>query len=116
MGISVEIVSAISAAQSIPSASVAGLTAATVLSFVAFLAGTFALLLQELGTFRVRAHRAPTSVYIIGSGFASALAAMVCILALTQPVFATITSLASLLTGLLGVVVVLWMEDKPPLN
>jgi hypothetical protein len=116
MGISIEILSATSAAQSIPSASAAGLTTAAVLSFVAFLAGTFALLLHELGMPSFRACRALTPVYIINSGFASALAAMVCILASTQPVFATITSLASLLTGLLSVVVVLWMEDKPPLN
>jgi hypothetical protein len=99
MGISIEILSAISAAQSIPSASAAGLTAATVLSFVAFLAGIFALLLHELGTSSLRARRASILIYIIGSGFASALAAMVCILASTQPVFATVTSLASLLTG-----------------
>jgi hypothetical protein len=114
MGIAVEILSAISAAQSIPSASAAGLTTATVLSFVAFLTGTFALLLHELGTHSVRAHRKPVPVYMIGSGFASALAATICILASTQPVFATVTALASLLTGLLGVVIVLWNEDRPP--
>jgi hypothetical protein len=114
MGISIEILSAISAAQSIPSAFATGLTTATVLSFVGFLAGIFALLLHELGTPSVRARRASVPVYFIGSGFASALAATVCILASTQPIFATITALASLLTGLLGVVVVLWIEDRPP--
>jgi hypothetical protein len=111
MGISIEILSAISAAQSIPSASAAGLTTATVFSFVGFLAGIFALLLHELGT---RARRASVPVYFIGSGFTSALAATVCILASTQPIFATITALASLLSGLLGVVTVLWIEDRPP--
>jgi predicted permease len=109
MAISIEILSVVVSAK--PSASEAGIAAASVLAFVAFAAGLFSMVLYELRVLARGSSFATSTLaacFVCG-GVGAALVAFVCLIAATQHISASIVMLSLLFVAVVSVIVMVWM-------
>jgi predicted permease len=109
MTISIEILSVAVSAK--PSASEAGIAAASVLAFVAFVAGLLSMVLYELRILARGSSFATSTLagcFVCG-GVGAALVAFVCLVAATQHISASIVILSLLFVTVVCVIVMMWI-------